>query len=71
MSKVRSSELETRLLSSDKPVEGDTAVFALCEVRAFRALEEECGLDGETLSRFKDKFQFLDRVKVRLPCEEE
>ena len=45
--------------------------FALCEVRAFRALEEECGLDGETLSRFKDKFQFLDRVKVRLPCEEE
>ena len=49
----------------------DTAVFAPREVRAFHALEEECGLDDETLSRFKEKFQFPDRVRVRLPCEEE
>ena len=49
----------------------DTAVFAPREVRAFHALEEECGLDDETLSRFKDKFQFSDRVRVCLPCEEE
>ena len=49
----------------------DTVVFAPREVRAFHALEEECGLDDETLSRFKDKFQFPDRVRVRLPCEEE
>jgi len=30
-----------------------------------------CGLDGETLSRFKDRFQFLNRVRVCLPREEE
>ena len=30
-----------------------------------------CGLDAETLSRFKDRFQFPDRVRVRLPSEEE
>ena len=71
MYEVRSSEVETELSSSDDPVEGDTAVSALREVRAFHALEEVCGLDGETLSRFKGRFQFPDRVRVRLPCEEE
>ena len=30
-----------------------------------------CGLDRDTLSRLKDKFQFLDRVRVRLPREED
>ena len=52
---VRSSELETGLSSSDDPVEGDTTVSTPQEVRAFHALEEVCGLDGETLSRFKDR----------------
>ena len=28
-------------------------------------------MDGETLSKFKDRFQFPDRVRVRIPCEEE
>ena len=56
MSEVRSSELETGLSSSDNPVEGDTAVSSPREVRAFHALKEVCGLDGETLSRFKDRF---------------
>ena len=51
MSEVRSSELETRLSSSSDPVEGDTAVFAPREVRAFHALEEVCGLDADTLGR--------------------
>ena len=60
MSEVRSSELETRLSSSSDPVEGDTAVFAPREVRAFHALEEVCGLDADTLGRFKDRFQFLE-----------
>ena len=45
----------------------DTTVFAPREVRAFHALKEECDLDDETLSRFKDRFQFPDRVRVRLP----
>ena len=56
MSEVRSSELETELSSSDKPVEGDTIISDPCEVRAFHALEVECGLDSKTLSRFKDRF---------------
>ena len=60
MSEVRSSELETRLSSSSDPVEGDTAVFTPREVRAFHALEEVCGLDADTLGRFKDRFQFLE-----------
>ena len=71
MSEVRSSELKTRLSSSDNLVEGDTAVFVPQEVKAFHALKEVCGLDGETLFRFKDRFQFPDRVKVRLPREED
>ena len=52
-------------------MEGDTAVSIPRKVRAFHALEEVCGLDGETLSRFKGRFQFLDRVRIRLPREEE
>ena len=71
MSEVRSSELETKLSSSDKPVEGDTTVSVPQEIRAFDALEEVCGLDNETLSRFRDRIQFPDRVRVRLPRAEE
>ena len=73
MSEVRSSELETGLSSNDGPVEarGDTAVSAPRKVRAFYAFDEVCGLDADTLSRFKDRFQFPDRVRVRLPSEEE
>ena len=73
MSKVRLSELETRLSSNDGPVEagGDTAISASQEVRAFYALDKICGLDSNTLSRFKDRFQFPDRVKVCLPREED
>ena len=57
---VRSSELETGLSSSGDPVEGDTVVSIPREVRAFHALEKECGLDADTLGRFKDRFQFLE-----------
>ena len=71
MSEVRSSELKTGLSSSSEPVEGDTAVSVSREVRAFYALNEECGLDDDTLSRFKDRFQFPDRVRVRLPSKGE
>ena len=71
MSEVRSSELETGLSSSGDPVEGDTTVSVSREVRAFYALNEECGLDADTLSRFKDRFQFPERVKVCLPSKGE
>ena len=73
MSEVRSSELETRLSSNDSPVEagGDIAISASQEVRAFYARDEVCGQDSGTLSRFKDRFQFPDRVRVRLPREKD
>ena len=58
MSEVRSSELETELSSSGDLVEGDTAVSTPREFRAFHALEEVCGLDANTLGRFKNIFQF-------------
>ena len=58
ISEVRSSELETRLSSRGDPVEGDTTVSTPREVRAFYALGEVCGLDANTLGRFKDRFQF-------------
>ena len=66
MFEVRSSKLKTGLLSSNDPMVGDTAVFAPREVRAFYALNEECGLGDDTLSRFKDRFQFLERGFVYL-----
>ena len=53
---MRSSELETGLLSSEGPVEGNTAVSAPRLVRAFYALREACGLDADTIARFKDRF---------------
>ena len=71
MSEVRSSNLGTGLSSNGDPVEGDTAVSAPREVRAFYALREVCGLDAETMSRFKDRFQFPARVRVRLPKDED
>ena len=71
MSEVRSSELETRLSLSGDPVKGDTAVSNPRKVRAFYALNEEYGLDLDTLGRFKDRFQFSEWVRVRLPSKEE
>ena len=56
MLKLRSSELETGLPSSDDLIEEETAASGLREVKAFFALEEECGLDAKTLFRFRDRF---------------
>ena len=69
ISEVRSSELEIGLSSSDDPMEmgDDTAISIPREVKAFSALGEECGLDAKILSRFSQRFQFSDRVRVRLP----
>ena len=73
ISKVRSSELETGLSSSDNPmeVEEDIAASGPREVKAFSALGEECSLDVETLFRFSNRFQFFERVRVRHPHKEE
>ena len=64
MSEVRSSELDTGLSSSGKPAEADTVVSTPREVKACYALEEACGLDADTVARFKDRFQFPERVRV-------
>ena len=71
MSEVRSSELDTGLSSSEGSVEGDTAVSTPRQVRAFYALKKECGLDADTVARFKDMFQFPKRVRVRRPGPED
>ena len=71
MVEVRSSKLEIGLSSSGDPEGGDTAVSAPRVVRAFHALEEVCGLDDETVGRFKDRFQFPERVRVRRTTNED
>ena len=70
-SEVRSSELDTGLSSSGEPVEGDTAVSTPREVKAFYALEEVCGLDVDIVGRFRDIFQFPERVRVHRPNDED
>ena len=71
MSKVRSSKLETGLSFSGGPKVGDTIISTPRVVRTFHALEEVCGLDAETVSRFKDRFQFPEWVCVRRPTNED
>ena len=73
MFEVRSNKLKTGLSSSNNPVEWeeDTVASGLREVRAFYTLREACGFDIETLSRFRDRFQFPERVRVHLPQKEE
>ena len=71
MSKVRSSELEIGLSSSNGPEVGDTAVSIPRVVRAFHALKKVCGLDADIADRFKDRFQFPERVRVRRPIHKD
>ena len=81
---VRSSELETVLSSSDKPVEMEIDTVALkplslkpsfskpsssTKLMSFHVLKEPCGLNEETLFRFKDRFQFPNETKICLPHE--
>ena len=68
---VRSSELETGLSSSGDLKVGDMAVSVPRVVRACHALEEVCGLDVDTMDRFKDRFQFPEQVRVRRPTNED
>lgn len=64
--KVRSSELDTGLSSSDKAVEVDIAVLTSPSLnpssssptvfRPFHALKEVCSLDEDNLFRFRNRF---------------
>lgn len=83
---VRSSEMETNLSSSDKPVEMeiDTATSKPSSSkpfsskpssskmpRSFDALNKPCGLDKDMLFRFRDRFQFPNETRIRLPHKSE
>ena len=80
-SKMSSDNLE-RDLSSDVGTVGagvDTATFAPSgapssphpsvsgEARSFHALKEKCSLKIEVFNKFRDRFQFPDETKARLP----
>ena len=39
----------------------------LAVVRSFHALKEKCSLKIEVFSKFKDRFQFLEGTRARLP----
>ena len=53
---VKEQEIMSGLSSSGDLVEGDTTVSTIRKVRAFHTLEEVCGLDVDTLGRFRDRF---------------
>ena len=40
-------------------------------VRAFHALKEKCSLKIEVFSKFKDRFQFPEETRARLPRKDE
>ena len=67
MFEVRSSDLETRLSSfDDRVISEATSVFS-----PHKAWTILCSLIGKDEQRIKDRFQFLDSVKIRIPSDEE
>ena len=81
MGSERSGDLE-RGASSNVGREGtgvDTATSApsssqpsvLAVVRSFNALKEKCSLKIEVFSKFKDRFQFPEGTRARLPRKDE
>ena len=76
-SKIRSSDLETGLSSSagTDGVRIDIVTFIPVSSqpsispppRSFHALKEKCSLNEETLGRFRDRFQFPEKSRIRLP----
>ena len=77
-SEVRLSDLETGMSSSGNIVGAETDIAISVPSssqpsvsqpsRFFHALKEEYSLNEETLSRFRDRFQFLEETRIRLPC---
>lgn len=53
--------------SSSKPFSSKPS--SSTKPRSFHALKELCGLDEETLFRFRDRFQFPNETKICLSCE--
>ena len=67
MFEVRSSDLETRLSSfGDRVISEATSVSSPNKTWTI-----SCSLTGKDEQRIKDRFQFLDFVKIRIPSDEE
>ena len=80
-SKVGSGNLERGASSNvgEEGTEVDTATSAPSSsqpstpavARSFHALKEKCSLKIEVFSKFKDRFQFPERTRARLPKKNE
>ena len=57
-------DMATSVPSSSQP-------FVPAVARSFHALKEKCSLKIEVFSKFKDRFQFLEGTKARLPRKDE
>ena len=76
-SEIRSSDLETGLSSNAGTAETDIDTATSIPTsshpsvspppRSFHALKEKCSLNEETLGRFRDRFQFREETRIRLP----
>ena len=67
MFKVRSSDLEMRLsLYDDHVISEATSVST-----PYKAWTILCSLTGKDKQRIKDRFQFPDSVKIRIPSDTE
>ena len=67
MSNVRSSDLETGLSSfDDRVVSGATSVST-----PYKAWNVLCSLSEKDEKRIRDRFQFADFLKIRIPSDEE
>ena len=66
MSEVRSSELETRLSSSDDRVIPEVTSPST----PYKAWNILCALSEKDKKRIRDRFQFPDSVKIRIPSDE-
>lgn len=67
MSKVRSSDLETRLSSSDDRVISE----ATSPSTPYKAWTSSCSLSRKDKKRNRDRFQFPNSIKIRIPSDEE
>ena len=64
---MRSSDLETGLSSSDDHVISEATSVS----SPYKAWTISCSLTGKDEQWIKDRFQFLDSVKIRIPSDEE
>ena len=67
MYKVRSSDLEIGLSSSDDHVISEATSVST----PYKAWNIPCSLMGKDVQRIRDRFQFPDSVKIRIPSDEE